>query len=490
MSATGDGPKDTEPLSGAKAPRGIVLFTEGPVQKHMSRMSIPMLWGLLATVGASLADAYYLGRLGTAHLAAITFAFPIIMLLSNLTLGLGSGFASLLARALGEGDNSKVQKLTISAMLLSVFLVLVLSVIGFLTIDPMFRAMGAGSTILPLIKEYMSIWYIAMVFVVVPMTGNFALRASGNPKSASTVMITSALINIVADPIFIFGFLFIPGMGMKGAAIAGVISRLVSFAITFHILVNKKRMVVAKFPPLAHMFDDWRDILKIGGPLALTNMVTPFSVAIVTFLLAQYGKEVVAGFGIATRIEALAAIPLMAVASSISPIVGQNFGAGLYARVATTIKVGFVFYTVYGIAAAIVLALLRKTLPGFFDSNPEVIVVAALYLLVAPVGYVAMGWSMAVGASYTGMGNPKPSVTMSLTRMIVLYIPLAIMGSFLFGPLGIFAAGTVASFLVGFGAIAFVRWKARLAISAGQLSDFDVKFSLPRVLAKGSNRKT
>lgn len=458
--------------------RGVVLFTEGSIRAHIKRMAIPMLWGMLATVAAALADTYFLAQLGTAHLAAITFTFPVVMLFMSLTLGLASGFSSLLARALGEGDSDKVHRLTVSTMLLAAMLVFFFSVLGYFTIDPLFTALGAGPSTLPLVRDYMSIWYFAMVFLVFPLIGNFALRASGNPKAASFVMITSAAVNALLDPIFIFGFWFIPAMGIEGAALAGVISRVASFVVTFYILVYRNKLITFDLPPLPVILDSWKGVLRIGGPLALTNVVTPFSTAIITFMLAQYGETTIAGFGVAARIEGLAVIPLIAVASSLSPIAGQNFGAQKHDRIVEAIKQGFIFIGLYGVGCTAIMAIFHEAIPAVFDPNPEVIHTAGLFLLAVPVGYIGMGVAMVVGASFTGMGNPRPSIVMSLARLSVVYLPLAILGGWLFGPVGIFAAGAIANLLVAAGAIVFIGWRARGAVAAGLIEASGVQYLL------------
>lgn len=473
QSAASGGPSSVRGL------RGVVLFTEGPIRNHITRMAIPMLWGMLATVVAALADIYFLAQLGTNYLAAITFTFPIAMFFMSITLGLASGFSSLLARALGEGDHSKVHRLTISTMLLSALLVLFFSILGYFTIDPLFTALGAGPATLPLIRDYMSIWYFAMIFLVFPLIGNFALRASGNPKAASYVMISAALVNVILDPMFIFGFWFIPAMGIEGAALAGVCSRFASFIATFYILVYRNRLITFDLPALSAVLDSWKQVLRIGAPLALTNLVTPVSTAVVTFLLAGYGETVVAGFGIAARIEALAVIPLIAVGSSMSPIAGQNFGAEKFDRIVEAIRQGFFFAVVYGISCAILLALFHQMIPGFFDPDPDVIRTAGLFLLVVPIGYIGMGIAIVVGASFTGMGNPKPSVMMSLSRLAIVYLPLAMLGGWLFGPVGIFAAGAAANLLVAGGAAVFVLYRARKAVSAGLIEASSVRLLTP-----------
>ncbi len=478
----GQGAASGGPSSG-RGLRGVVLFTEGPIRHHISRMAIPMLWGMLATVVAALADIYFLARLGTNYLAAITFTFPVAMFFMSITLGLASGFSSLLARALGEGDHTKVHRLTLSTMLLAALLVLFFSVLGYFTIDPLFTALGAGPATLPLIRDYMSIWYFAMIFLVFPLIGNFALRASGNPKAASYVMISAALVNVILDPIFIFGFWFVPAMGIEGAALAGVCSRFASFVATFYILVYRNRLITFDLPALSAVLDSWKQVLRIGAPLALTNLVTPVSTAVVTFLLAGYGETVVAGFGIAARVEALAVIPLIAVGSSMSPIAGQNYGAEKFDRIVEAIRQGFVFVVIYGISCALLLAVFHKAIPALFDSDASVIRAAGLFLLVVPVGYIGMGMAIVVGASYTGMGNPKPSVLMSLSRLAIIYLPLAVLGSWLFGPIGIFAAGAAANLLVAAGAAAFVLYRARRAISAGLIEASSIRLLAPATSA-------
>lgn len=470
--------------------RGVVLFTEGPVRHHITRMAIPMLWGMLATIAAALADIYFLAQLGTTHLAAITFTFPVVMMFMSLMLGLASGFSSLLARALGEGNHAKVEHLTISAMLLSAALVSVLCIAGYFTIDPLFRTLGAGPETLPLIKDFMSIWYFTMIFVAAPLIGNFALRASGNPKSASYVMITAALVNVILDPMFIFGFGIIPAMGIKGAALAGVLSRIASFIATFYMLAWRNKLISFRLPSLKTVIDAWSDILRIGAPLALTNMVSPFSAAIITFLLAQYGETTVAGFGVAARIEGLAVIPLIAVGSSLSPIAGQNFGAEKYTRIVEAIKQGFIFVILYGVGCTLLLALFHAAIPALFDPNPKVIHAAGLYLLAAPVGYIGMGVAMVIGASYTGMGNPRPSIVMSLLRLSIVYLPLAILGGRLFGPVGIFGAGALANLIVAAGGLFFVSYMARKAVVAGLIDASSVRMIIPpSLLVAGSGKE-
>ena len=200
-------------------------LTEGQVSIQLLKLSLPMVWGILSVLAFSLADTYFVAQLGTRELAAISFTFPVVTVLSSIAMGLGTGVASVIARVIGKGDRLQVQRLTTDSLLLSVAIVGIFSTLGLNTIDPLFSTLGAKSELIPLIRDYMSIWYLGMVFLVVPLVGNSALRACGNTIIPSLIMTLAAAMNILLDPLLIFGWGPIPALGLKGAAIASMISR-------------------------------------------------------------------------------------------------------------------------------------------------------------------------------------------------------------------------------------------------------------------------
>ncbi|TNE36697.1 MAG: MATE family efflux transporter [Alphaproteobacteria bacterium] len=443
-------------------PRHSAIFLEGDIPTHIRRMAVPMGWGILAMTTVALVEAYFLGRLGTQYLAAVTFTFPVVTLLSNLTIGLGSGVSSVLARSIGEAAPQRMREQAICALILSMILVGLFSAIGFFTIEPLFGAMGAKGEAMQLVRSYMRVFYISMIFLVVPMIGNFILRAAGDARTAGWLMVWSAVVTIVLEPVLIFGWLGMPRLEIAGAAWAQAAGRATSFVVVLYILHTHKRMVTFILPPLNHMMSIWWSILRIGGPLAASNMVAPLVLGIITGLLASFGEEVIAGFGVAARIEAIALIPLFAMTSGLGPIVGQNYGAGNISRVFGTIRAAVKFSLYYGVAAGALFLVLHNQVPGLFDDNPDVIRSAGWYLLMVPFGVTAMGVSSGIGASFNGMGNPKPSVTFTIGRMAVLFLPLAFLGAKLFGYVGIYLAGALASVIVGVGAWMWVQHRRRL----------------------------
>ncbi|MEO1590338.1 MAG: MATE family efflux transporter [Cyanobacteria bacterium J06632_22] len=427
-------------------------LTSGPIAPRLLKLTLPMVWGVFAIVAFNLADTYYVGQLGTEQLAAMSFTFPVVMTLGSLAFGLGVGTSSIIARAIGQGDPSRVQRFTTNSLTLGITAVALLSGMGLLTIDPLFRALGAGPDVLPYVREYMQIWYFGMVFLVVPMIGNSAIRASGDTGTPSLIMTISAGFNILLDPLLIFGLLGFPEMGLTGAAWATVIARAVTLVAALLVLKFKAHMISSHFPDVQETLWCWRDILYVGLPAAGTSMINPISIGVITSLLAVHGATAVAGFGVASRVESFAMIVLMALSASIGPFVGQNWGAEKFDRVRQSLQLSFGFCLLWGLLTAAVLALMGQWIAPLFNGDEAVVAIATRYLYIVPLSYGTAGIIQVTSSALNALGRPLPAVVMTVLRMFVLYIPLAYLGSLWLGPLGIFLAATVSNLVVGAGA--------------------------------------
>ena len=302
-------------------------LVEEPVGKTLVQLTIPMIFGIVGIVAFNLVDTFFVGRLGTDELSALSFTFPVVLIIASLAHGLGIGASAVISRAIGEGNHHKVQRLTTDSLVLSVLLVAIFAVIGQLTIDPIFRLLGATPDILPLIKQYMRIWYFGMIFVVVPMVGNNAIRATGDTKTPAAIMIVAVVCNFVLDPLLIFGIGPFPRLELVGAAIATVISRSITFFVSLFILYFRDKMITFVVSTFKSVINSWKRILYIGLPNAGTRMVIPLAIGVITRIVASYGHEAVAGYGVSSRIEFFALTVIMALRSVIAPFVGQNWGA-------------------------------------------------------------------------------------------------------------------------------------------------------------------
>ncbi|MEM7430606.1 MAG: MATE family efflux transporter [Pseudomonadota bacterium] len=425
-------------------------LTEGPVGRHLVDMTIPVLFGITTMMGQALIDTWFLGRVGVSALAAFGFCYPILMIVTSVAIGMGAGTSSVVARAIGSDDTARARRLATDSLLLSFLITALISFVGILTIDPLFRLLGAPEELLDPIRGFMTILYSGVPFVVVGLVGMASMRATGDTRLPSRLMIIGSILNVVLDPIFIFGLGPIPALGLNGAAVAGLIARGVVFVGALYLLRGRLNLISFNRPDPAQLRSSWRDILHVGIPAAGTNAIVPIATAIITRLVADYGPDAVAGFGVASRIESMVLVMFYALSAIIGPFVGQNLAAGRYDRMLESQRLCMWFCIAAGLVVAAVLAVCSSFLPQLFNDSESVTRVTTLFLITAPIGYAGYGVVMVVNASFNGMGKPMPGVVVSLLRTILLYVPLALLAEYWFGIQGIFAAYATANIVVGF----------------------------------------
>jgi len=431
-------------------------LTQGPVFGHILRLVLPMSFGIVAMMLVGVVDAYWVGKLGTAQQAAVQFVFPVSMLVMSVAIGLGAGAVSVVARAAGRGDSSRTKRVATDAVSLSFLIVGAVSLLGVFSIDPIFRAMGATDAMMPFVREYMVIWFAGIVFVVGPMVASNILRALGDAIVPSLIMIVGALINMVLDPIFIFGWGPVPRMEVQGAAYATLISNFVVFGIAMAILTFREKLIDWRWPGFEEVFWNWREIARIGAPAAGSNMIGPASTAIVFAAVAGFGEAAVAGFGVAMRVEAFALIPLFALSGSIGPITGQNGGAGLTDRVREAFAKSFLFCAAWGLGIAAVLFVAGDYLAPLFLPSVGGQEVAEHYWDIAPFAVAGYGVAMAASAGFNGLGRPLYGVAINAVRGFALIAPLAWIGGILGGATGVIWGVFSANLIIGVAAAIFV----------------------------------
>ena len=310
-------------------------FTTGLVPVHLMRLTGFMMVGLISVMGANLIEAIYIGRVGTQALAALSFTFPLIMLFQGISMGLAVGASSVVARTLGAGNREQGKLLITHCILLVSGLVLIACIAAYHYVDVFFRLLGADNTVLPLAVEYIHIWIYGLPFFTIAMVGSTLMRAAGDAVTPGYLMTVGSLLHVAISPIFIFGYFGAPQMGLAGAAVGFVLARSVSFLMYSYVIWIKDKLLVFK---LTGFFSSCRAILHVGLPAMASNMIQPLSMSIITRLLAGHGSVVVAGFGVASRIESVAVIVIVSQSMSIAPFIGQNWGAGLYERVTKGMK--------------------------------------------------------------------------------------------------------------------------------------------------------
>ena len=435
-------------------------LTEGPVGRHLIDMTVPVLFGISTMMAQGLIDTWFLGQVGDRELAAFGFGFPVLMIVTSVAIGLAAGTSSVVARAIGAGDYRRARRLATDSLFLGFLITLVICAIGILTINPMFRLLGAPEDMLPMIRSFMTILYSGVPFVVVGMIGMASMRATGDTRLPSMLMVMAAILNVALDPILIFGVGPIPAMGLDGAATAALIARATIFVGTIYLMRFRLDMLSFNKPDPVELRKSWRDILHVGIPAAGTNAIVPLGAVLVTAMIARLGTDAVAGFGVATRIEAMMLVIFYAMSSIIGPFVGQNFAAGRERRILRALWLCTLFCLAAGMVIAGILALLSDVLPRLFSDSEAVMEVTKLFLWIVPISYGTYGMVMVMNASFNGLGKPMPAVWISVARILVLYVPLAFIGLKFYGVVGIFAAYAIANIVSGIGAYAWARHTA------------------------------
>ena len=424
-------------------------LTTGSVKGHLVRLTVPMIWGILAIVSFQLVDTWYISMLGTAELTAISFTFPITYILFSLVMAQGIAASSVLSRLIGQGNRSRVRRVATHSILFAFLSGIVFAAIGLLTIEPLFSAMGASPAMMPMIKDYMVIWFAGSVFLTVPMVGNSGIRATGDTRTPALIMVTAAILNALIAPVLVFGLFGFPRLEVQGAAIATLLANVGTTFAALYVLYYKKHLISRSRWHITLFGDSIKKLLIIAIPVSIAMIMQPVAGAVLTALLAQHGDSAVAAFGIANRVEAFTFIIIMALATGMAPIIGQNWGAQLYPRVHETLNTAIRFSVIWSMAAATVLVIFAGPIARAFTNDPQVIHQTMLYFWIVPVTYglgnLVQGWSSAFNA----MGLPRKSFTMIVVKLIVLTIPAAMIGSYYDGVKGIFLALALVNIVTG-----------------------------------------
>lgn len=429
-----------------------------PVAATVMKMAIPMLAGTFATNMYQLTDAWMVSRLGTEALAAISFTFPVIMFFSFLIRGLGTGTMTLVAHALGGDDRAGATTLIYHAILLAGLIALVLMTAGLISLKPLFNALGASGSVLVRVEEYMKIWYMGCMIMILQMVTSDVIFATGNTGVMSALMVGGTVVNIIFDYVLIFGKYGFPRLEMAGAALATLIAQTMVLVAAL-VILRKKMGLLHRRGHEVSILSSWSKIMAFSIPGSLGMVATPVSAAIVTRLVAEYGHAAVAATGVAGRIEMFAFMIPMAVGMSLIPFIAQNFGANRMDRIREARRGTMIFAVLYGVFIGAVFIASAGSMARVFSSDASVVEVLRSYIYITCAGYGMMEVHRYAGFCMTGTNQPFKASMLNVFRALVLLIPLSLMGNHLFKLNGIFGARCLTDLLAG---MIGIWWSGRM----------------------------
>ena len=415
-------------------------LTKDSEARHLARLTGFMVMGLVTVMGANLIETIYVSLLGTDELAALGFTFPLVMLLQSMTMGLGVGASSVVARKIGADERVQATSIISHSLLITVMFVGIVSLLVSSTLSEIFDLLGAEKNIKSMALEFMEVWFYGLPFFAVAMVGTSLMRAAGDVATPGYLMASGSFLQVLFGPALIFGFSEWNGFGLKGAAIAFIVARTTTFLFVIYFL-NKNKFLVSSLD------DFWlstREVFHVGLPAIASNLIGPLSMTFITRLVAGYGSAAVAGFSLASRIETMLAMVVWAISMSVGPFVGQNWGARKFERVWKAVSLANIYAVSWGALSYVVLFLTSPIVINTVTDELAVADAALTYLLIVPIGMGLMGISANASNSFNALGKPVPPLVMSVVQMLVLTIPLAILGNFFLGFPGIFIGGVFA----------------------------------------------
>ena len=421
-----------EPIFRAVAGGSASRFVTGSITRHLLVMTGTSAIGLMALFVGDLANIYFLSLLKDVEtVAAVGYASSILFFATSIGIGLAIAATALVAPAIGARDLERARRWATNTHLATFIISAVLAFLLWLSVGWLLTKLGATGRTHALAVDYLSLLVPALPPLALGMTSGAALRSVGDPRRAMYVTLAGAVVNIILDPILIFGL----GLGIHGAAIASVISRIAVMLIGLNGVIRIHDLMAP--PSFKELLDDAPAITAIAIPAVVANIANPISNAYVTWVIASHGDEAVAGWAIIGRVMPVAFGMVYTLSGSVGPILGQNLGAREHARVRGSV-VAAVYITVgFTLAAWLLLAIFSNGLVAAFHAQGEA---ADLILFncrwVAPL-FVFLGALFIANAAFNTLGKAHLSTWFNWARATLGTVPFVMLGSYAAGPKGI-----------------------------------------------------
>lgn len=400
------------------------------------KMTAPAITAMVVMSVYNMVDAIFMGMLGTNALGAATIGYPFFMLLSALGLMLGMGGASYQSILLGRKDKEGAERTIATVFGTAIILGIVTTIITVPLAKPIAYVFGATPALEQFSVDYIRILAYGSIFPIVSMCANNLLRAEGSAFQSLIGMGIGSIINIILDPIFMFAL----DMGVKGAAIATVLSQLIGAIILLSFYFRKKTVVhlhIKKFTPTV---DIYKNIMKIGGPVFLQQFLTVVVGSLFNNKASDFGEFAIAAIGAFNRIATLGYVVLMGFGQGLQPVIGYNFGAKQFDRVKQAITFSLKVTTAFCIVVSAVSLIFPEALARMFSKDP--LVIDTIIVGVKALGYVwpVMGFFFVAQILFQALGKAKQATTLAISRQGVFLITLILVLTPLFGLNGLMSS--------------------------------------------------
>jgi putative MATE family efflux protein len=429
--------------------KSIDLRTE-PIFALILKMSWPSIIAMIAMSVYNLIDTFWLARLSSQSLAALTICFPIQLIFAAIGVGTGVGAGSFSARMFGSGRILQAKQTAGQIFFLSIFFgVVIISCVLFLH-DTILVTFGASQDILPLCRDYLIIIVFSSPFLFFTMMSNSLLRVEGRPLLSMYVVLISSIVSAILDPLLIFGIGPFPHLGLKGAALAAVVAQFIACLFSIYFMQLKSSKYELKWKYLSPDISIINSIYATGFPSIIINLIVSLLLIIYNHVLSQFGSLTIAALGIFFRVNALVTMVLFGIGFGLMPIVGFSDGARLYQRLRQSVLVALKVASIFATVSSIFLFIFADTIVAYFTKDPELLAIAIPALRINIVALVFTAPTIIFINMFMGLGKGNLAMFLLFFRDVIILVPLLIVLSSWKGLAGAWFALPIANFIAFF----------------------------------------
>lgn len=419
------------------------MMSEEKIPNILMKLAIPGIIAMLVNAVYNVVDTMFVGMLGnTSAIGAVTVAFPLFIIIAAFGQMFGVGAGSYISRLLGEKNKELADQTTSTTFFTSLVCGIAFTVFGAIFLEPLLKLFGATDTIMPFAKDYSRILVSGAVFTVTNMTLNNMIRAEGNAKYSMFAISLGAGLNIILDPIFMFGL----NMGIKGAALATVLAQIISFIFLIRYFISGKSYIKIGIKYFTFSKKIYAEIMKIGIATFVRQALSSLSLGLINVAAMPYGDAAVAAMGVALRVFSIGIFVVFGYSQGFQPVVGYNYGAKKYSRLKEAIKVSIKWTTIFTTIVTVIFMAFAEGIITVFSKDPDVIAIGSKSVRTICLLFPLFGFQQVYATLFQALGKGKEALVLSLSRQGIFLIPSVIILPKLFGLNGVIFSQTVADF--------------------------------------------
>jgi putative MATE family efflux protein len=393
-------------------------LTSAPIPQLVRRLAIPAGTGFFFNTMFNVVDTWYGGQLSTSALAAMSLSFPVFFLILAIGSGVSTGATTLIGNALGRKDRDEARRYLSQSLSFALLHALFLTAAGLILAPHIFILMGARGEYLSLALSYMNVIFAGSTFFLLNFVMNAILNSHGNTLAYRNFLIGGFFLNLLLDPWFMYGGAGLPALGLAGIALATVFIQCLGGFYLFRQLSKTGSMPSFRLADLRPRWSYFRELFRQGYPSAMNMMTVSLGIFIITWFVGRFGEQAVAAYGIGTRIEQIALLPVMGLNISTLALTAQNFGAERIDRIREAVRVSLRYGVIFALCGTAAALLYRSQLMGFFTKDSSVIEAGARFLAIEAFVMPAYVLLYINVSAMQGIRMPMFGLTIGLYRQI------------------------------------------------------------------------